>query len=310
MIGKKFGRWTVIGEYITTEKGEKKWFCRCDCGTERYVFERGLKYGGSLSCGCLARDNANKTNSPDLTGKIFGELTVVEKAENQRINGGVWWTCRCSCGNYVDYFASLLLTGKRTSCGCKSVKNYYSKDISGQKFNMLTALYPTEARSKKGSVVWHCVCDCGKETDVDYNSLVYSQIVSCGCRKTAHDEMLSSFITYVDGTSIDALRSQKIATNNTSGVKGVYRVRGRWLAKIVFQQKAYYLGFYEDFEDAVEARKKAEDVLIKGTIEHYEKWKQKADKEPQWAEENPIQIRVSKNSYNELEAVFLPDLND
>lgn len=34
------------------------------------------------------------------------------------------------------------------------------KDLTGQKFNMLTVLNITDKR-QNGSVVWHCKCDCG-----------------------------------------------------------------------------------------------------------------------------------------------------
>ncbi|MBQ7283336.1 MAG: hypothetical protein IJW74_00555 [Oscillospiraceae bacterium] len=308
--GQKIGSWLVADDYMLSKNGEKKWHCICNCGTERYVLEHSLKYGGSLSCGCARIERANETNTHKLSGKTFGDLTVLHRAQKQRKNGGVWWTCQCSCGNLCDVPATLLVNGRKTHCGCKTVKEYYSIDITGKKYNMLTALYPTEKRNKKGSVVWHCRCDCGKETDVDYNSLVYSDVVSCGCRKIAHDSVLNEYITFVDGTSIDALKSEKTPTNNTSGVKGVYRVKNKWMAKIVFQKKQYTLGYYEDFEDAVQARKEAEDILVKGTIDHYEKWKKVADNNPEWAKENPMQIRVSKNIYNELEVIFLPVLND
>ena len=47
--GTVIGRWTVFDSYKKTFKGEKKWLCRCKCGSERYVLERSLMYGGSLS---------------------------------------------------------------------------------------------------------------------------------------------------------------------------------------------------------------------------------------------------------------------
>ena len=51
-----------------------------------------------------------------------------------------------------------------------------AKDLSGQKFEllgMLTAQYATEKRDKRGSVYWHCVCDCGNEVDVTAAGLVH-----------------------------------------------------------------------------------------------------------------------------------------
>jgi predicted DNA binding CopG/RHH family protein len=49
-VGRRFGRWTVISE----EKRGKAYFCwcRCDCGTTRWVRKGNLKDGKSQSCGC------------------------------------------------------------------------------------------------------------------------------------------------------------------------------------------------------------------------------------------------------------------
>ena len=280
--GQRAGRLTITDEYIKTDKGEKKYLCRCDCGNEKYILERTLRYGGATSCGCLRKENAYKTVSHDLTGKVFGELTVLHKAENQRKNGGVWWTCRCSCGNLYDVSGTLLVKGRRTDCGRENhEKNYAASDIEGQKFNRLTALYPTKERDKKGSVIWHCRCDCGNEIDVSYNTLVYSNMQSCGCRKKEHDEKLGTFLTHIAGTSLDMVKSKKIPTDNTTGYKGVYLIKGKYVAKIVFQKKQYYLGVFDQIEDAAKARKDAEEILFDGFAAYYEKYKQIADADPE-----------------------------
>lgn len=92
---RRVGRWAVSEQYITTAKGEKKYLCLCDCGTERYVLERSLKSGGSLSCGCLRRERAQQVTAYDLLGKTFGELKVVGKSR-KRTKMGAYWTCLCS----------------------------------------------------------------------------------------------------------------------------------------------------------------------------------------------------------------------
>lgn len=302
------GFWTVLGPHIVTPKGERKWLCRCDCGTERYVFERSLRYGGSKSCGCETRRKAKQVNSYDLKGRTFDELTVLSVAEDHKKDkrGGVWWRCRCSCGNEIDVLASLLVTGRKTHCGCKSDPKYHTVDITGRQFDRLTAKYPLPQRDHKGGVIWHCVCDCGNEVDISYNELVYSNRRSCGCKKEEHEQNLGRLLTRVDGTSLDMIRSQKLPSDNTSGVKGVGFYRGKWYAKIVFQQKQYHLGTYDNIEDAAKARQEAEELLFDGAAAHYERWKAKADKDPEWAEKNPIQILVSKKNTSELEVTFLP----
>lgn len=306
VAGVRIGRWTVQDEFIKTAKGEKKWLCRCDCGTERYVLERSLRHGGSMSCGCIRKEEAVKAISYDLAGQVFGDLTVLSKAENQRKNGGIWWTCQCSCGNLYDVPGSLLVTGRRTHCSSKvHPKNYASVDISNQRFHRLIALYPLKNRDPKGAVQWRCKCDCGNEADVSYNNLVYGNMKSCGCQKKEHDKKLCSFLTHIEGTSIDMLRSKKIPADNTTGYKGVYLIKGKYVAKIVFQKKAYYLGTYDRIEDAAEARKEAEEVVFDSVAEHYARWKAYADTDPAWGVENPVQVFVSQDSSTKRMSVTL-----
>lgn len=56
--GDRFGYWTVIAlgpPYLRPgrqSQGERRWFCRCTCGTERAVHERLLLMGKSTSCSC------------------------------------------------------------------------------------------------------------------------------------------------------------------------------------------------------------------------------------------------------------------
>lgn len=52
------------------------------------------------------------------------------------------------------------------------------RDITGQKFGRLTALWRVSAggRSK-----WHCKCDCGAETEVLLCNLTQGRQLSCGC---------------------------------------------------------------------------------------------------------------------------------
>lgn len=90
--------------------------------------------------------------------------------------------------------------------------------------------------SNKNERKWLCRCDCGNEIDVSYNELVYTHLQSCGCKKEEYNEMLQNFLTHIDGTSLDMLKSKKIWTNNTTGAKGVYLIRGKYVAKIVFQK--------------------------------------------------------------------------
>jgi len=62
-----------------------------------------------------------------------------------------------------------------------------------------------------------------QEELIPYNTLLYGNTRSCGCKKRESDQKLSGRVSRVAGTSIDHLKSKKIPTNNTTGVKGVYQ---------------------------------------------------------------------------------------
>ncbi len=62
-----------------------------------------------------------------------------------------------------------------------------SRDLTGQRFGRLTALYPTDKRSSSGGKVWHCRCDCGNECDVAASSLKNGHTKSCGCLR--HEDL-------------------------------------------------------------------------------------------------------------------------
>lgn len=51
--GARIGRLTVISPAAITPHHGMRWLCRCSCGTEKILMERKLRYGETLSCGCL-----------------------------------------------------------------------------------------------------------------------------------------------------------------------------------------------------------------------------------------------------------------
>lgn len=59
--GKTFGRWTIIRKHITEDHHrEKRYWCRCVCGSEKVVHHYNLTLGKSKSCGCLSAELTSK----------------------------------------------------------------------------------------------------------------------------------------------------------------------------------------------------------------------------------------------------------
>ena len=113
------------------------------------------------------------------TGSKIGLLTV-EEAAKQRRNGYVVWRCRCQCGREILVDSRTLRRGSIRDCGCSGLRPG-QRDITGQRFGLLTAVQPTEERTKNGTAIWRCRCDCGNEILTDISQLTSGSRKSCGC---------------------------------------------------------------------------------------------------------------------------------
>lgn len=58
-----------------------------------------------------------KRTATDLSGRTFGHLKVVQRAENDR-HGQIRYLCECDCGSTKIVNASALRSGGTRSCGC------------------------------------------------------------------------------------------------------------------------------------------------------------------------------------------------
>lgn len=177
----------------------------------------------------------------------YGYWTVIERNRNRT------WRCRCHCGTEQNIPEAWLLSGFSKSCGCRKSK---AKDLRQQRFGRLIAIGPVAEKNPDGSIRWRCICDCGNETVVSSNHLLQSHTTSCGCQTLI---AAREGKTHIDGTCLEILFTPTIRANNTSGHTGVYKKRSKWIAYITVARKRYYLGSYEDFDEAVAARRKAEE---------------------------------------------------
>ncbi len=172
----------------------------------------------------------------DLTGKAFGRLTVIKEAE-------------------------------RKNRDCSREK---SRDITGMRFGRLTAIRPASLQ-EGGAGFWKCRCDCGAEVICSKDSLCQGNTRSCGClQEETRRENMKNAIHFVEGTCVERISSRKNCSNNTSGQRGVYRrENNRWRACIGFKGKVYNLGTFKSYEEAVNARLKAEHEFYDAFLDQY-----------------------------------------
>ena len=151
------------------------------------------------------------------------------------------------------------------------------RDLTGQRFGRLTVLAPAE--NVGGRTAWHCRCDCGREVVVKTCHLCAGHTKTCGCQNGPGGPRAALGLTYIDGTCVEMIRANTVRSNNTSGVPGVEWVssKGLWRATICFKGKRHYLGGYRTFEDAVKARRRAEEELYQPFLEQYAGAAQDAD---------------------------------
>ncbi|MCC8129087.1 MAG: transcriptional regulator [Clostridiales bacterium] len=303
LASRRFGMLTALEPLEERDQGRVVWRCRCDCGNEVLRYSSQLRAGVKTNCGCVPRTRLRE----DLTGQRFGHLTVVGPTE-KRANKRIVWECRCDCGNTALVQTQYLKDGSTKCCkDCQKI-NRPRRDITGQRFGSLTALYPTDKRGRNQSVIWHCRCDCGKEVEHSCAELQRGDYISCGCLKRAAEVKLREQTTHVAGTTVELLRDKKIRSDNTTGVTGVNMYRGKYKASIHFQKKTYCLGTYRTLEEAALVRKEAEKCLFGEFLGFYERWNEKATDDPEWAADHPISFVVNRDETGSFHVRMSPAL--
>lgn len=141
----------------------------------------------------------------------------------------------------------------------------YTDEINGEQYGHLTV---TNAFRKKSKLYAVCKCSCRKEFVVLAKN--FPKVKSCGCaqtraRKKNIQKAQKTFLNgCVENSSVYCIKPKKMLNNNTSGVRGITydRTAQKWQAQIVFKRKTYKLGRYIDKEDAIKARKMAEEAMF------------------------------------------------
>lgn len=190
LTGKRFGR--LLIEYDTGKKNSYNrilWHCKCDCGNELDISSASLNRAKpTQSCGCLQKEKTREANqSEDLTGKVYGYLTVLRRMPNS-----VLWECQCKCGNKVIVNTNHLNTGHTKSCGCyqkERTSETSTVNLVGKRFGLLTVIKLDTEKSIPKIKYWVCQCDCGNIVSVRGSHLSSGDTQSCGCLKISHGEL-------------------------------------------------------------------------------------------------------------------------
>lgn len=198
LTGQKFGKLLVLyqSEDLVLKNGKRKamWHCICDCGNECNIRGEYLKNGHTTSCGCY---NANFN---DLTGLVFGRISVISYAGMDSKTKNALWNCKCKCGNtFTTLGVNLTRTdGIKTCKKCKVIDG--KNDIPTiapwmeKYFKNKEDIYKyTYGSSKK--VLVQCL-DCGKEKYIAIKDLYNHKSIGCICSDTVSypEKFMFSFL--------------------------------------------------------------------------------------------------------------------
>lgn len=227
--GEVFERLTVVKDLgMMVKDGTKsrghyiKCICSCDEHNEIIVKSRSLITGATKSCGCLLRETAKITSS-----KKFKKYN---KYDLETYNYGVGWTSNTNKEFYFD------------KEDYDKIKNYcWSETVNGY-----LEAYDT---IEKHNVFMHQVI-VGKYVDHIHG------------RDSRNDNRKQNLRLPDDKYSFETYNNmnKSLQSNNKSGVTGVYwnKKRNKWIAEIGINNKNIRIGYFDKFNDAVDARKKAE----------------------------------------------------
>lgn len=217
-------------------------------------------------------------NSIDISGKRYGRWTVIHRAGRNKC-GQVTWLCVCDCGTKREVVGSNLRSGRSLSCGCMGAEKRRSKTTKH-------GLYGTKFYNKWNSMLSRCanpnnksykhyggrgikVCERWKDFSKFKEDLYDSYIEHVkiyGEKNTTLDRIDVNGDYTMDNVRWATLSEQGRNRRNLRPDKypGVYyrKKTGVWEAYITIDKKVNYLGSFKRQDDAIQARKLAEENVL------------------------------------------------
>lgn len=231
LTGQRFGRLTVTGKapkrYSSNGKPIVMWFCDCDCGKKGISIScAGLRHGGTSSCGCWRTEKSHLSKfKQQTTYDLSGDFGIGYTAK-----GDEFWFDK------EDY-------------------ELISKFNWHKHHNYFEAWVPM-SKPRRSINIHRLVMGVA---DIKYD---FTMDVDHICTEHKFDNRKCNLrIVNKSQNNINKV----VQKNNKSGVPGVKKASksNNWEVYININKKHTYLGTYVDFNDAVAARKAAEEKYYK-----------------------------------------------
>jgi hypothetical protein len=213
----------IVIKRATNKNKVTRWHCKCDCGNTSIVQSCALKSGHTKSCGCYNKERSKEVNSVKFKKYNRYDLESEDYAIGYTLNS-----------NKEFYFDKKYYNKIKEYCWFEGGNGYLYALVNGKVLLLHRFILDVNNYSQRIDHINHQVLDC-REINLRITTNSQNQM------------------------------NKKLLSNNTSGVTGVCfnKKINKWQAIIEVNTKRIDLGRYDDFNEAVEARKQAEEKYFK-----------------------------------------------
>lgn len=146
------------------------------------------------------------------------------------------------------------------------MRGYNIDDYIGKIFNHLTLIKNLNKLDKHNSKLALFKCDCGNVKELVFTQVLNGETTSCGCKNKGQNSNLTSAKVREKHIEFYKNKTQK---NNKTGYTGISRINNKYRVRIQVNHKPKHLGYFNNLQDAIQARKAAEEKYFKLILEKY-----------------------------------------
>lgn len=161
--------------------------CSCECGNSKTIRFNDFINKKVISCGCIMKPK-------NVVGEKHNRLLITDLLPSKKYGKHFYKFVKvlCDCGNTSEVSYKALKSGKSKSCGCLNTEQKYVME-ENQTFTHWTVLKEMggyySSNGEKSDRTFLCRCICGKEKEVNLQSLKKGHSKSCGCQGIPRKEI-------------------------------------------------------------------------------------------------------------------------
>lgn len=146
------------------------------------------------------------------------------------------------------------------------MRGYNIDDYIGKRFNHLTLIKNLNKLDKYNSKLALFKCDCGNTKELVFTQVLNGDVTSCSCENKGKKSNLT--LESVRNKKIEFYKN-KTQKNNKTGCTGISYINGKYRVRIQINHKSKHIGYFDNLQDAIKARKNAEEKYFNPILEKY-----------------------------------------